>query len=76
EQGVDLMLSGHTHRGQIFPFNLIVKLFYPHFYGLYRTKKMLHYVTSGAFYWGPPMRLFLPSEIPLITLRAYSSPPN
>ena len=46
--GVDLMLSGHTHAGQIFPWNLLVRLFYKYFYGLYENKGMkIRYV------WGP-----------------------
>jgi len=68
--GVGLMLSGHTHAGQIFPFTLLVRLRYPHLYGLYKNGEGWHYVTSGTFYWGPPMRLFAPQEIPLFILRS------
>ena len=64
------MLSGHTHAGQIFPFTLLVRLRYPHLYGLYKNGEGWHYVTSGTFYWGPPMRLFAPQEIPLFILRS------
>ena len=64
---IPLMLSGHTHAGQIFPFNLLVKLFYPYIHGLYeiQTGSKL-YVTSGMFYWGIPLRLFAPAEIPIV----------
>lgn len=64
--GVDLTLSGHTHNGQIFPFNLLVKLQYPYIYGLYDVDGMKAYVTSGMFYWGIPLRFLAPAEIPLI----------
>ncbi|MBI5243365.1 MAG: metallophosphoesterase [Elusimicrobia bacterium] len=68
-KGVRLMLSGHTHRGQIFPFRLFVRLFYRYVYGLYRRGGSFLYVTSGAGQWGPPMRLFAPAEIVRIVLR-------
>jgi hypothetical protein len=67
--GVGLMLSGHTHNGQIFPFNFFVKLTYPRIYGMYREGSSCLCVTSGAGWWGPPLRLFTRCEIPLITLR-------
>lgn len=67
--GVGLMLSGHTHAGQIFPFGLIVRLFYPRFHGLYHEGRSTLYVTSGAGQWGPPMRLFTRAEIVRFTLR-------
>lgn len=66
ENGVDLMLSGHTHNGQIFPFNLFVRLQYPHVYGLYELNELKLYVTSGLFYWGVPLRFFAPAEALLI----------
>lgn len=71
-----LMLSAHTHRGQIFPFHFFVRLFYKFFYGLYETNGSFLYVTSGAGSWGHPMRLLAPPEIPLITLRAEETPKN
>jgi len=70
QHGVGLMLSGHTHRGQIFPFGLFVKIFYRYLYGLYRQGDSVLYVTSGAGQWGPPMRLFAPPEIVRIVLRS------
>ncbi len=63
-----LMLSGHLHGGQIFPFHFFVRLVYRRFYGLYRKKNFFLYITSGAGTWGPPMRLLAPSEIVYFTL--------
>lgn len=64
--GVDLMLSGHTHNGQIFPFNYLVRLQFPRVYGLFNLQQMSFYITSGLFYWGIPLRFLAPSEIPII----------
>lgn len=68
DKGVNLMLSGHTHNGQIWPFNYLVKLSFKYVYGLYTYNNANIYVTSGAFFWGPPMRLFTKNEIALIKL--------
>ncbi|MGB2578459.1 hypothetical protein AAIR98_000378 [Elusimicrobium simillimum] len=65
---MDLMLSGHTHDGQIFPFRYLVKTRYPHVYGLYQKGRSSFYVTSGVFYWGPPMRLFSRNEIAVFNI--------
>ena len=62
----DLMFSGHTHNGQIFPFNALVRLQFPRVYGLYEVEKMKFYITSGMFYWGIPFRFLAPAEIPVI----------
>lgn len=70
--GVDLQLSGHTHGGQFFPWNLVVPLFHPVALGLQRYNAMWVYVSRGSGYWGPPYRLGAPSEITLLTLRATS----
>jgi predicted MPP superfamily phosphohydrolase len=70
DAGEYLVLSGHTHRGQIFPFHIFTWLFYHYFYGLYRIKDSAFYVTSGEGTWGPPLRWFAPAEIPIITLKA------
>lgn len=64
-----MVFSGHTHKGQIFPFHVFTKLFYPYFYGLYRIAGSAFYVTSGSGTWGPPLRWLAPAEIPLITLK-------
>jgi len=66
--GFDLQLSGHTHGGQFFPFNLIVRLFQPFVAGLHRLERMWLYVSRGTGYWGPPLRLGAPSEITQIEL--------
>ena len=66
----DLQLSGHTHGGQIFPFNLITRLFYPRQRGLYRLDKgSVLYVSRGTGTWGPPMRFLSPPEVTLIELQ-------
>ncbi len=64
--GTDLLLSGHTHNGQIWPFNYLVKLQFPRVYGLFDVNNMKFYITSGMFYWGIPLRLFAPAELPII----------
>ena len=71
--GVELQLSGHTHGGQIFPFNLLVKAFYPYLRGLYRHRAAGDaqgqiFVSRGTGYWGPPLRLAAPPEIARIVL--------
>ncbi|SCB90259.1 hypothetical protein GA0061081_102263 [Gilliamella bombicola] len=68
--GVDLMISGHTHAGQIFPINIIEKLMYKNTYGFYR-KEDDHFnsiVSSGYGFWGPPIRLMTRSEIVVIDI--------
>lgn len=66
----DLMLSGHTHGGQIFPFGLLVRLDQPYLHGLYRHDDRAQvYVSAGTGYWGPPLRVLAPSEIAVITLQ-------
>jgi predicted MPP superfamily phosphohydrolase len=65
-----LQLSGHTHGGQIFPFNWGVRLFYPMIKGLYRLKGgALLYTAPGTGFWGPPMRVLCPPEITVIDLK-------
>ncbi len=70
KHGVGLQLSGHTHGGQIWPFNWAVRLVQPHVAGFARLRDTILYVSRGSGYWGPPMRLWAPSEITHITLRA------
>jgi predicted MPP superfamily phosphohydrolase len=68
--GVDLQLSGHTHGGQIWPFNLLVRLDQPAVHGLTRHGERTQLYTSrGTGFWGPPFRVFAPSEITVLTLR-------
>ncbi|HJT25633.1 MAG TPA: metallophosphoesterase, partial [bacterium] len=66
--GVDLQLAGHTHGGQIYPFNYVVGLFQPYLRGLYRKGSSQIYVSCGTGTWGPPMRLGAPAEITEIEL--------
>ena len=68
--GVDLMLSGHTHAGQIWPFSYLARRQYPLFEGRYEVDDMSVIVSRGAGTWGPRMRLWRPGEILLITLKA------
>ncbi len=66
--GFDLQISGHTHGGQFFPWNLAVSYEQPYLRGLNRHESTWVYVSRGTGYWGPPLRLGFPSEITLITL--------
>ena len=66
--GVDLMLSGHTHDGQIWPFKYFVRLAYPRVAGRYDVNGMALIVSRGTGFWGPRMRLFRRSEIVAVTL--------
>ena len=69
--GVDLQLSGHTHGGQIWPFNFLVRLEQPVVQGLSRHGERTQLYTSrGTGFWGPPFRVFAPSEITVLTLRS------
>jgi predicted MPP superfamily phosphohydrolase len=68
--GVGLMLSGHTHGGQIWPFSYIVDQMNPLLAGRYEVDGMPIIVSRGAGTWGPRMRLWAPGEIVRITLRA------
>lgn len=69
-----LTLSGHTHRGQIFPFHIFTRIPYPYFYGRYAIKETEFYVSSGTGSWGPRMRFLAAPEIAIITLRC--QPPD
>jgi uncharacterized protein len=67
-EGVNLMLSGHTHNGQIWPFTYLVRLMYPYVAGRFVVNDMTLIVSRGTGFWGPPMRLFQRSEIVAIRL--------
>jgi predicted MPP superfamily phosphohydrolase len=69
--GVDLQISGHTHGGPIWPFNFLVRLEQPVVHGLssHGDRTQL-YTSRGTGFWGPPLRVFAPSEITLLTLRS------
>lgn len=73
-QGVDLMISGHTHAGQIWPFGYLVALRYPFLAGHYKVGGLHLLVGRGTGTWGPRMRLWRPAEILHITLRAARKP--
>ena len=66
--GAGLMLTGHTHHGQLFPFNFLVKRVFPRLYRDYQVDGMTLYVSSGTGTWGPVMRLGSKCEITLIEL--------
>ncbi len=66
--GYQLQLSGHTHGGQFWPWNFLVRLQQPFIAGLNRLGRMWVYTSRGTGYWGPPMRFGIPSEITLIRL--------
>ena len=66
---IRLMLSGHVHNGQIWPFNHIVGLFYPYLKGLHTRADSVLNVSTGTGFWGPPMRLGSHSEIVLLEPR-------
>lgn len=64
EHQVDLILSGHTHGGQIFPFQFLVKLDQPYLAGWYQHSLTTQiYVNRGTGFWGPPMRILARAEI-------------
>lgn len=67
--GVDLMLSGHTHGGQIWPFDYLVRSRYPLLEGRYEIDDMTIIVCRGTGTWGPRMRLWRPGEILHVTIR-------
>jgi predicted MPP superfamily phosphohydrolase len=67
---VGLVLSGHTHGGQIWPFSYLVYLQQPYVKGLHEENGTRLYLSSGTGFWGPPMRLGTTAEMALITLRA------
>ena len=67
-RGVGLMLSGHTHGGQIFPWSFFVRLQQPYVAGLIRHGGAQLYVSRGTGYWGPPLRVGAPPEITLLEL--------
>lgn len=68
DAGFDLQLSGHTHGGQFFPWNLLVPLQQPYTSGLNRLRALWVYTSRGTGYWGPPKRLWAPSEITRLRL--------
>jgi predicted MPP superfamily phosphohydrolase len=70
DAGFDLQLSGHTHGGQFFPWNLFVPFQQPYTAGLNRLRELWVYTSRGTGYWGPPKRFGAPSEITRVRLVA------
>ncbi|GGP18520.1 metallophosphoesterase [Silvimonas iriomotensis] len=68
EAGFDLQLSGHTHGGQFWPWNLFVRFQQPFTAGLNRLNRLWVYTSRGTGYWGPPKRFGAPSEITRVRL--------
>jgi predicted MPP superfamily phosphohydrolase len=68
EAGAHVQLSGHTHGGQFWPWNLFVRFSQPFTAGLHREVEMWVYINRGTGYWGPPMRFGVPPEITRIRL--------
>lgn len=68
DAGFQLQLSGHTHGGQFWPWNLLVRLQQPFTAGLHRLRDLWVYTSRGTGYWGPPKRLGAPSEITRLRL--------
>lgn len=68
--GVDFMISGHTHNGQIWPFSYLVRMRYPFIGGIYTIDNMTLLVSRGTGTWGPRMRLWAPGEITFMSLRS------
>ncbi|BCB85982.1 metallophosphoesterase [Phytohabitans suffuscus] len=68
--GVDLQLSGHTHGGQMVPWNLMVRLEQPVVSGLGTVDGTKVYVTNGAGFWGPPVRVGAPPQVTLVELNS------
>jgi predicted MPP superfamily phosphohydrolase len=71
-RGIGLQLSGHTHQGQLWPFNFIVRRIFKTPYGLFTDGKATIYVSRGTGTWGPPMRVLARPEITLVTLTVKS----
>jgi len=68
EYGVDLQLSGHTHGGQMWPFHYVVRAVQPSLAGLSAVGDTQLYVSRGAGFWGPPVRVGAPPDISVISL--------
>jgi len=64
----DLQLSGHVHKGQIFPFSILTHLYYPKYAGLLNVNGSLLYVSRGSGTWGPPIRFLATPEVTVIDI--------
>jgi predicted MPP superfamily phosphohydrolase len=67
--GVDISFSGHTHDGQLFPLNLILRNMYPLVWGHKKFSNTDSFVTSGIRLWGPPVRTVGKSEIVVVEVQ-------
>jgi len=72
----DLQISGHTHGGQYIPWAYLVTIVQPYIAGLHKHENMWIYVNRGTGYWGPPMRIGIPSEVTLFTLTRQQNEEN
>ena len=68
-RGVDLQISGHTHGGQMWPFHYVVRAVQPSLAGLSTVNDTQLYVTRGAGFWGPPIRIGAPPDITVLSLQ-------
>ncbi|MBU4534674.1 MAG: hypothetical protein KKF16_02320 [Euryarchaeota archaeon] len=68
ENDISLQLSGHTHHGQFYPINLLVRLIFPYFKGHYKHGENYLYVSAGTGTWGPPLRWGSRNEVTVIDL--------
>lgn len=72
-----LQLSGHTHKGQIYPFRYLTRLVFPLYTGYHKLSENTYlYVSRGSGTWGPPIRFLAPPEVTLIELVSSSGSAN
>ncbi len=71
ELGADMLLCGHTHKGQIWPLNLVTGMIYKHSYGYYKEDETNIYVSSGFGLWGPPYRIGTRSELVVMDIKIH-----
>jgi predicted MPP superfamily phosphohydrolase len=74
KRGVNVQVSGHTHGGQCFPFNLIVAMVKPFYKGVNRLGGLTLYTTCGTGYWGPPNRFLVPAEVTVLRFEPAEEP--
>ena len=71
--GADVQISGHTHNGQLFPINFILKFMFATPWGVKKVEDTMLFVSSGLGMWGPPVRTSSVSEVAFVTLKPSSS---
>jgi predicted MPP superfamily phosphohydrolase len=71
---VDIQLSGHTHRGQVWPLSLLTDYIYEQSHGYRKWQNTHIYVSSGLSLWGPPFRIGTNSELAIITVKSVAKP--